>query len=145
MTRYFPDDDCIDSLAHGVIGASCPKSQWTHAAHFAVALWMILHRPPGAAEADMPAIIRRYNEATGVANSEHDGYHETITQASIAAARAFLDRQPQTLPLHELLDALMDTPLGDSRWLLSYWSKDRLFSPQARRRWVEPDLRPLSS
>ncbi len=101
MTRCFLDDDRIERLALGVIDATCPKSQWTHAAHFAVALWMVRHWPPGAAEADMPAIIRRYNEATGVANTDDTGYRETITQASIAVARAFLDGQPPSLPLHE--------------------------------------------
>ena len=140
MTRCFLDDDRIERLALGVIDATCPKSQWTHAAHFAVALWMVRHWPPGAAEADMPAIIRRYNEATGVANTDDTGYRETITQASIAVARAFLDGQPPSLPLHEAVDALMATRFGASHWPLAHWSRDRLFSPLARRRWVDPDL-----
>ena len=143
MTRFFLDDDHIKRLVLGVIDATCPKSQWTHAAHFAVALWMIRYWPPGAAEADMPTIIRRYNEATGGANTDHAGYHETITRASISVARAFLEGQPPPLALHEVVDALMSTPLGDSRWPLSFWSRELLFSPEARRRWIEPDLQPL--
>jgi hypothetical protein len=38
---------------------------------------------------------------------------------------------------------LMASPLGRSDWLLAYWTRERLFSVDARRRWVEPDLKPL--
>ena len=39
---------------------------------------------------DLSLPIRAYNEATGVANTYTEGYHETITQASLRAARSFL-------------------------------------------------------
>jgi hypothetical protein len=91
----------------------------------------------------MPPIIRAYNLATGVPNTDGSGYHETITLASIAVARSFLDGHPVSRPLHEIVDRLMESPLGDSRWPLAYWSRVRLFSVEARRRWVDPDLRPL--
>jgi hypothetical protein len=29
-------------------------------------------------------------------------------------------------------------------WILAHWSKERLFSVEARREWLEPDLQPLS-
>lgn len=91
----------------------------------------------------MPLLIRAYNEATGVANTDDGGYHETITLASIGAAAAFLAAQPATRPLHEVVDRLMATPLGHPDWLLAYWTKARLFSAAARRGWQEPDLRPF--
>jgi len=37
----------------------------------------------------------------------------------------------------------MQSPFGNKDWLLAYWSKERLFSVEARRAWVEPDLAPL--
>ena len=46
-------------------------------------------------------------------------------------------------PLHEVLDGLMAGPLGRSDWPLAYWSKARLFSVDARRNWLEPDLKPF--
>jgi hypothetical protein len=144
MTKHFRNDDDIDRLARGVIDGSCPKAEWTHAAHFAVALWVLRHWPDRPAETVMPDIIRTYNEASGVRNTDTAGYHETITQASIRAARAFLSRHPSSPALHELIDLLMDTPLGGSEWILSHWSRERLFSVEARRSWVEPDLQPLN-
>jgi hypothetical protein len=84
----FTSNDEIAAIGLGLIGRTLPKPQWTHAAHFAAALWMIACRPDLVAERDMPGIIRAYNEATGVMNTDHAGYHETITQASLRAARA---------------------------------------------------------
>jgi len=46
--------------------------------------------------------------------------------------------------LHELTNQLMRSELGRSDWLLAYWTKDRLFTPLARREWVEPDLKALA-
>jgi hypothetical protein len=141
MTKHFPDDTAVDRIALGVMDRSLPKPEWTHAAHFAAALWLLRRRPELVAEAAMPPLIRAYNEATGVANTDSEGYHETITLASIAAARALLGARPIAEPLHEVVDALMAGPLGRSDWPLAYWSKPHLFSVAARRDWVEPDLR----
>ncbi|WP_156427320.1 hypothetical protein [Novosphingobium sp. Fuku2-ISO-50] len=41
----FDDDDAIERTARAMIDCSLPKAQWTHAAHFAVALWILRHRP----------------------------------------------------------------------------------------------------
>jgi hypothetical protein len=144
MTRYLDDEAAIERIARGVMGRSLPKPEWTHAAHFAVALWLIRHEGAVPVEARMPPLIRAYNEATGVPNTDRDGYHETITLASIAAARAVLAAHRPDAPLHEVLEALMAGPLGRSSWPLAYWSKARLFSAAARRGWVEPDLAPFN-
>jgi len=42
-----------------------------------------------------------------------------------------------------ILEALLVSPLGDSKWLLEYWSGDHLCSVEARRGWLPPDLKPL--
>jgi hypothetical protein len=130
-------DEEIARIAAGVIDLTLPKPEWTHAAHFACALWMLTHRD---AFAEMPGRIRAYNEATGVPNTDTDGYHETITQASLRAARAWL--RPN-IPLSQTLAALLASDHGRSDWLLSYWTRPVLFSVTARREWVEPDLQPL--
>jgi hypothetical protein len=141
MTKPYASEADIDRVALGVADRSLPKPEWTHAAHFAAALWWLRRRPAVTLETAMPPMIRAYNEATGVPNTDTDGYHETITIASIAAARAFLDARPAAEPLHEVLAALMAGPLGRSDWPLNYWSKAHLFSAAARRAWVDPDLR----
>ena len=141
MPPHFSDAD-IDRIGRGVADRSLPKPEWTHAAHFAAALWL-LTRPGADAEAQMPGLIRAYNTATGVPNTDSSGYHETITLASLRAARAWLASRPG-VPLSEALAGLLASAYGRSDWLLAHWSKDRLFSPAARRAWLDPDLQPLA-
>ena len=143
MTTHYSSDSAIAALAHGFLGLDLPKAEWTHAAHFATTLWLMRHAPARDLPRDMPGLIRAYNESVGGVNSDTAGYHETITQASIRAARAFLAGRTRSEPLHETLDALMTGPLGRSGWPLDHWSRERLFSVEARRRWIEPDLEPL--
>jgi len=126
----------------GVLACTLPKPEWTHQAHFAVALWLMRHRTDIDLPRAMPGIIRAYNEATGVPNTDSGGYHETITQASLRAAQAELARRPDA-PLTTVLGGLMASPLGKSGWLLDYWSKELLMSVAARREWRDPDLKPL--
>jgi hypothetical protein len=138
---HFASDSEIDRIARGLIERSLPKPEWTHAAHFAAAFWL-LRRPDMHALRDMPGFIRAYNEATGVPNTDTGGYHETITIASLRAATAWLAAHPH-VPLHEALNALLASEYGRSDWLLSYWSKPILFSVTARKVWLDPDLKPL--
>jgi hypothetical protein len=137
----FSSEAQIERIGRGLIERSLPKVEWTHAAHFAAAFW-ILRQPCMVAERDLPGLIRAYNESTGVANTDAGGYHDTITLASLREARHWLDARAQ-LPLHLALNELLASRLGRSDWLLTHWSKELLFSVAARRGWVEPDLRPL--
>lgn len=138
----FASDDEIANIANGLVDRTLPKAAWTHAAHFAAVLWILAHCTTEEVNNVFPGLIRAYNEATGVANTDSSGYHETITRASIRAARHFLV-QGTKRPLFATCNALMDSSLGKSDWLLVHWSRERLFSAEARRAWIEPDLRGL--
>ena len=139
----FADDAAIDHIAIGLLNRRLPKAEWTHAAHFAAALWLARYNPALLAPPVIGAIIRSYNDATGTPNTDSGGYHETITVASMRAAVAHLARFPATAPLHDVTNALIASPLGRSDWLLAHWRRDTLFSVTARRQWVAPDLAPL--
>jgi hypothetical protein len=140
MTNISSDAD-IERIGLGLAARTLPKPEWTHSAHFAAAFWL-LTRPDRDAMREMPGLIRAYNEATGVANTDSSGYHETITLASLRAARAWLHARPHTA-LHVSLAELLRSDYGRSDWLLAYWSKPVLLSVEARRSWVEPDRAPL--
>jgi hypothetical protein len=90
----------------------------------------------------MPAIIRAYNEATATPNTDTSGYHHTITLASLHAVEAALAVAGDA-PLHIILDTILAGPCGKSDWLLAHWTRETLFSPDARRHWRAPDLAPL--
>jgi hypothetical protein len=136
-------DADIERLATGFCACTLPKAEWTHGAHFATALWLILKRPDIAPERDMPGMIRAYNESVGGVNSDTSGYHETITQASLHMTRALLAALPQDATPAIAFATLMASPLGGKDWLFIYWSRETLMSVAARRHWVAPDLQPL--
>jgi hypothetical protein len=140
MTAY--DDADIAALAERLLDRTLPKDQWTHAAHLAATLRLVRTRNEGL-ERDLPGIIRAYNVAVGGVNDDHGGYHETITQAYLAAIRAFVADLPEGASDARAAAALLASPLGDKAWPLTHWSRERLFSVEARRGWVEPDLAAL--
>lgn len=136
-------DETIAEIALGMLACRLPKERWTHAAHWAAALWLLRHDPAQARPAAMGAAIRAYNLSVGGENTETAGYHETITIASLRAAQAELARHAPETPLSQVLTHLLAGPLGKSDWPLTYWQRETLFSPQARRAWLAPDLAEL--
>lgn len=141
---HYSSEEEILRIGEGFLDLSLPKAEWTHGAHWAATFWILANRPEITPERDMPRLIRRYNEAKGGVNSDTEGYHETITQASLIAARGFLAQQPDDPPLHALCNRLFASRLSESGWLLEHWSKERLFSVKARKEWVPPDIKALT-
>jgi hypothetical protein len=138
--RLFPDDAAVRRIGEGLLARTLPRPEWTHEAHLAACAWMLLERPDILPERDLPAIISRYNESVGGVNDETQGYHETITQVSIRAVRAFLARTDPALPLAAKVNALLMAEEGRRDWPLRFYSAELLFSREARLGWVEPDL-----
>jgi hypothetical protein len=115
-----------------------PKSSWTHEAHFAMAITYLSAYGPAEAAARIRNGILRYNSAV----SQGQGYHETITSVWITLIGQFLAKQPTIRPISELLDEFF-TKCGDKDFLFQFYSRERLLSPEARAKWVEPDLKSL--
>jgi len=143
MREIYASEADIFRIGEGFVACTLPRVEWTHAAHFAAALWLMRYRPDLDPSRDMPPMIRAYNESVGRVNDDSGGYHETITQASLRALRGVLDANPAGTPMYEIVNALMASSLGNPNWLLEYWSRDLLMSVEARRHWQEPDLKAL--
>jgi hypothetical protein len=141
--RLFSTDAEIARLGEGLISCTLSREDWTHEAHLGATAYLLLRRADIDLDKQLPSIIRRFNESVGGVNSDTEGYHETITQAYIRAVRAFLARTDATLPLAEKVNALLKAPEGRRDWPLRFYSRERLFSKQARLGWVEPDVKSL--
>lgn len=140
---FLSNDIAIERVACGLIDRTLPKADWTHAGHFAAALWLCRHRPDLTTPDEIRRLITRYNDATDTANTDSGGHHHTITLASMRAAEDHLRRAGPGTPLHAALTTLITSRLGNPDWLLDHWRHGTLFSAAARRRWVDPDLAPL--
>ena len=143
MREIYASEADIIRVGEGFRACTLPRVEWTHAAHFAAALWLMRYRPDLDASREMPQLIRAYNESVGKTNDDSNGYHETITQASLRALRGVLDANPAEMPVYRIVNALMASSLGNPNWLLEYWSRYLLMSVAARRQWQEPDLKAL--
>jgi hypothetical protein len=139
----FASDAQVQALGRGLVERTLPRPEWTHFAHLSAAAWIIAGQSALNPERDMPDVIRAYNVSVGGENTDTAGYHHTITLASLAMVRRFLAERPTGEPLHQSVNALVTSELANKDWLLGYWSRPVLFSVEARRGWVEPDLQPL--
>jgi len=141
--RLFHSDAEVAHIGEGLVTRTLPRPEWTHEAHLAATTYLLLRRPDIDIDKQLPGLIRSYNESVGGVNSDTDGYHESITRVFLHGVRLFLaDADPEE-PLHELVNALLRSPMGGRDWPLHFYSRGRLFSVEARRHFVEPDLRAL--
>ncbi|MBP7776498.1 MAG: flavin reductase [Acidobacteria bacterium] len=112
-----------------------PHTDWTHAAHVAVAACYAVRHGAAALNRTRAGIVR-YNTAAGTPNTDTSGYHETLTRfwAEVvarliagcddewAAARLAVERLGEDRDLHAICYAF-----------------DVSRSREARRSWVAPD------
>lgn len=141
--RLFTTDAEITRVGEGLLAANLPREDWTHEAHIAATTYLLLKRPDVDVDRELPGLIRRYNESVGGVNSDSEGYHETITRVFLHGVRLFLAEAGPNEPLHELVNELLLSPMGRRDWPLRFYSRERLFSVEARRNFVEPDLAAL--
>ena len=137
--RLFSTADEIRAVGEAMLGCTLPKAGWTHEAHLSTCLWLLMERPDIDVDRDIGDLIRRYNVSAGGVNDDHQGYHETITRAFVAGARGYLARTGEG-DLLIAVNSLLSAPEGRRDWPLRTYSRVRLFSVEARRSFVEPDL-----
>ena len=130
-------------LVHQFEKGTLPKERWTHEAHFVMALWYCCQQPLPQAIEFIKEGIKKYNVSAGGENTDHSGYHETIT--------VFYIRQIINYVLQNCVDKQFESKLK-GLWLqeflakdfpLTYYSRELLMSKEARRNWLAPDLQPL--
>jgi hypothetical protein len=141
--RHFDGDDAIVRIGEGLLARTLPRADWTHEAHLAATTYLLTRRPDVNLDRDLRAIISIYNESVGGVNDETQGYHETITRVFLHGVRLFLAEADPDEPLYELVNELLLSPMGRRDWPLRFYSAERLFSTEARRKFVTPDLAAL--
>jgi hypothetical protein len=142
--RHFLSDDAVAHIGEGLLARTLPRVEWTHEAHLAATTYLALKHPEIDLDVELRGIISSYNESVGGVNSDSEGYHDTITHAYLRGIRLFLSEVDTRRPIHDLVNELLMSPMGRRDWPLRFWSKERLMSVEARRGWLEPDLRAMS-
>lgn len=130
----------IEELVAGFQDHSLPGERWTHQAHLIVGTYFAYHFPLEQAIYYLRSGIITYNVATGGKNTHERGYHETVTQLWAKLLKTFVQKKCAGLSLAESCSALLNSPYAAQEIMFRFYSKDFLFSTQARALWVEPDL-----
>jgi hypothetical protein len=133
----------LDELVAAFRARTLTHAAWTHAAHLTVGAFYVHALGADEALERLRAEIPRLNDAHGTVNSATSGYHETITAAFVRLLDEGLAAFARDVPLERRIEALLAGPLGGSRVLLAFWSRELLMSPRARAAWVPPDLAEL--
>lgn len=130
-----------EKLISQFIECTLPKTEWTHEAHLMTGLYH-LAKFGDQALPEMRLRIQRYNESAGTLNDDHHGYHETMTVFWLWILREVFADENGTVHWNQdtLDDLLFDENMSDRNLWLDYYSKERMLSVEARKRFVEPDL-----
>jgi hypothetical protein len=88
--RFFADAATIVHLGEGLLACTLAREEWTHEAHLAACLYLLVRRPDIDLDAQIATLISRFNESVGGVNDDLNGYHDTITRAYLAGVRWFL-------------------------------------------------------
>ena len=138
--RHFASPAAVALVGEGLLARNLPRPEWTHEAHLAATTYLFLMHPEIDLDTALPGLIRAYNESVGGVNSDSEGYHDTITRAYLHGVRLFLAEADRATPIHDLVNDLLHSGMGQRDWPLRFWSKERLMSVEARRGWIETDL-----
>jgi hypothetical protein len=139
MSEHYKSESEIQAVIHGFEACSTAAADFTHCAHLTVAAWYLTDDSVGGALQKMRASIFRFVDHHQVGRAK---YNETITLFWLKAVESFLQRSGRGQPLLQRVNGLIEA-LGDSRLVFEYYSRELLWSEEAKRGWVEPDLKPL--
>ena len=115
-----------------------PPAEFDHAAHVRLAYVYLCEDSIEGAVVKMKRALLSYLAHLG---ADPIKYHETMTRAWVMAVDHFMRRSAACAAYADLVS--INPELLDSRIMLTHYSADLLFSPAARRGYVEPDLQSI--
>jgi hypothetical protein len=138
MTREYKTTEEIAELVRSFEGATVSRDDWKHREHLIVGLYYLTRHDLETATDRMRAGIRHLLvEGFGVDLTKEMPYHETITvfwMRTLASFNATSNGAPMTEKVGRLSERF------DKDFPFRYYTRELLFSDEARRRFVEPDL-----
>ena len=123
---------------------SLPFTEWTHRAHVRVAFLTLREMPYEAALERLRGEIKAYNAANDRPEGPLEGYNETTTAAFLRLVDATMRAYGGVLPTPDSEAFCEAHPqLLTKHVLRLFYSPERRLHPEAKVRFVEPDLAPL--
>jgi hypothetical protein len=142
IRRFESWEEVCALVAHFEIG-DLPHVEWNHGAHLTVAFWYLSRLDLAQATERIRSGIVHYNDCQGTANTDHSGYHETLTRFWIGVVVKFLDAVDSQQVELDGVNQLLESYAGRSGLWREYYSFDLIRSVESRRQWIEPDRKAL--
>jgi hypothetical protein len=135
--KYKSESEVID-LVRSFEDASIPHDDWKHAEHLVVALYYLSHHDlEMACDKMRSGILNLLEHGFKVDLKKEMPYHETITVFWMRTVAKYNNSVNGTSLLEKANEVAYK---WDKNYPLNFYSRERLFSDEARARFVEPDL-----
>ncbi len=135
------DDEFLDTFE----AQKWPLDRWRHRDHIRLAYLYLTRLSFDEAADKIRAGIRAHNAAHGIPDAPTIGYHETMTIAWLRLVAAMLREYGPGEPGPTAALTFCDErpELSQKKVLRLFYSRRLMMSPEAKARFVEPDLTPL--
>lgn len=139
METKFNTEREVHDLVRAFEDATVARDDWKHAEHLVVALYYVTRHDLDTAYAKMRSgILNLLVNGFAVDIEKEMPYHETITLFWMRLVADYNSARNGT----SLLDKANEVARKwDKDYPLNFYSRERLFSDDARARYVEPDLK----
>jgi hypothetical protein len=135
-TRYRSESEVLD-LVRAFEDATVSRDDWKHAEHLVVALYYLTRHDLDVAYAKMKdGILNLLVNGFDVDLTKEMPYHETITLFWMRVVDEFNASKNGASLLEKANEVAYK---WDTDYPLKFYSRERLFSDEARARFVEPD------
>jgi hypothetical protein len=133
-----------EELYHKFCDCTLPGTEWTHRGHVKVAYLHLCKFPFEEALQTLGDRIRKYNASRNIPEGPLEGYNETTTHAFLHIMKATMNAYGEKLPTDNA-DSFCDThpQLLNKHILRLFYSPEQRLHPDAKTKFVEPDLTAL--
>lgn len=136
----YQNDEEIIRLVKEFEAGTISRKEWTHRAHLTVALWYARDHDLDSAVEKMRVGIFNLLKSFGVDLTKEMPYHETLTVFWMRTVFDYLENSKERDLLRHLANSLIET-CGDSGLPLKFYSREVLFSAEARAKYIEPNFK----
>ena len=136
MSKYKTEKDIL-RVVRGFETGTISRDEWKHAEHLTVALYYLSHHDSETALRKMREGIFNLLKAFDVDLSKEMPYHETLTVFWMRTVFGFKNSR-NGASIVEICNELIEK--FDKDYPLKFYSRERLFSDEARKSFVDGDL-----
>jgi len=129
----------IEAVVLGFETCILAKDEFPHARHLTVAVWYLSGGKFDQAFEKMRTGLFRFLDHHGVGREK---YNETLTFFWMKLISKVIAELQPDLSLVEITNLVIER-LANSRLVFEYYTPELLQSEEAKRKWVEPDLRKI--